>query len=929
MPIFFFSHRLHLLFAPQRAILRIDPTTSSEAPTHTAGMQLATEHAPSSMLSQTITLLRRKEILLKLRRPWTTVCEIALPAILCSFLIIGVSLSTLSRESPRDFAPRTASGTVQTIGPQIMWPLMLAGQASAGLDFGTDLLNGALSRPAAIPPFGLWLFYASVLSNRNLTSLVVQSDLLGPLLGLPAGSAAALGAITAAIPQIPPFDGASRKGLAITPDTPSIRALVNALVNGTGLKQAAREWVDLLDVRLSTAFGAGGALTAFKEQLEPLLIDFMLPEYSVAYYASEKDIEDAAHDGRVWAGLVFTSVPERDAASGAFGHGRWAYSLRFNTTLVPNTRQLWDQFAVGLSSAYYGYYGSGFLSLQASLNGLIRAQYSDSSGLDVVGVPYPTAAYEQNLFFEFAGNLIGLVVVFSLLIPLSTMLRALVLERESKLREQLLIMGTSLPAYYGAFIVTYGTTFVIAGTIGARRAPTRVETARARRAFRNTLCVSALTRCMVRGRRARDRDPDVHPLRLLARARPLPALCPRRARLHPRARALLPQRARGGARGPAAVLHLVAAVHLLPREGAPLARPGRQQDARVPPAGHGLLPGCLEHGAREATPYADTLSSIGPPPSCCPLSVHAHRTTCHTPSVSHPTMQPHTLPTRCIPPLAACAQYEGSQQGITWGTMGEGEFSFATSLTMLLVDIVGYLFLGWYLDQVIPSEYGVQRKPWFLCTPSYWRGCGTRGSAAAAGATPASSEADVVEPLAKPIGERGVSARGLRKVWSRGVAVHGLDLDMCAGEITCLLGANGAGKTTTISMLTGLIPPTAGEAVIDGKPIGAHRSHASPQAPQLHLTCINVHTRLSVSACHCVRRERDGGDSRVAGRLPPNERHLRAVDAHAALAAVRCTQGAQRRAARGGRQGDAAECAAGGAGEHVLARAIGRPEAQA
>ena len=48
-------------------------------------------------------------------------------------------------------------------------------------------------------------------------------------------------------------------------------------------------------------------------------------------------------------------------------------------------------------------------------------------------------------------------------------------------------------------------------------------------------------------------------------------------------------------------------------------------------------------------------------------------------------------------------------------------------------------------------------------------------------------------------------------------SVVGLDLQMRRGQITALLGANGAGKTTTIAMLTGLIPPTSGDATIDGR----------------------------------------------------------------------------------------------------------------
>lgn len=43
-------------------------------------------------------------------------------------------------------------------------------------------------------------------------------------------------------------------------------------------------------------------------------------------------------------------------------------------------------------------------------------------------------------------------------------------------------------------------------------------------------------------------------------------------------------------------------------------------------------------------------------------------------------------------------------------------------------------------------------------------------------------------------------------------AVDGLDLTMYEGQITALLGHNGAGKSTTMNMLTGLFPPSAGEA---------------------------------------------------------------------------------------------------------------------
>ena len=47
-------------------------------------------------------------------------------------------------------------------------------------------------------------------------------------------------------------------------------------------------------------------------------------------------------------------------------------------------------------------------------------------------------------------------------------------------------------------------------------------------------------------------------------------------------------------------------------------------------------------------------------------------------------------------------------------------------------------------------------------------------------------------------------------------AAKGIDLEIRKGEIFSLLGPNGAGKTTTISMISGLVEPTRGDAKIGG-----------------------------------------------------------------------------------------------------------------
>ena len=61
--------------------------------------------------------------------------------------------------------------------------------------------------------------------------------------------------------------------------------------------------------------------------------------------------------------------------------------------------------------------------------------------------------------------------------------------------------------------------------------------------------------------------------------------------------------------------------------------------------------------------------------------------------------------------------------------------------------------------------------------------------------------------------------RGLKKVFGTKTAVNGVDIKMYNNQIYALLGHNGAGKTTTISMLTGLLEPTAGQAEVYGKSI--------------------------------------------------------------------------------------------------------------
>jgi hypothetical protein len=174
---------------------------------------------------------------------------------------------------------------------------------------------------------------------------------------------------------------------------------------------------------------------------------------------------------------------------------------------------------------------------------------------------------------------------------------------------------------------------------------------------------------------------------------------------------------------------------------------------------------------------------------------------------------------------------------------GSPPVAFSTVLLMLLLDVVGYMFGGWYLSEVFPGEGSTPRKLWFMFEPNYWRGTCSSCAECFSGATLSILKANLLStcewfwccccrlccnkdkknkeddddngdrtqevelrtqqptmPVAAPEFEgpeelvEAVKISGLRKEFGSHVAVHGLDLTMYEGEIFALLGHNGAGK---------------------------------------------------------------------------------------------------------------------------------------
>ena len=83
-----------------------------------------------------------------------------------------------------------------------------------------------------------------------------------------------------------------------------------------------------------------------------------------------------------------------------------------------------------------------------------------------------------------------------------------------------------------------------------------------------------------------------------------------------------------------------------------------------------------------------------------------------------------------------------------------------------------------------------------------------------------------IPPRKHEEGPPAIEADGLTKRFDKFVAVDHVSFKIEKGEIFGFLGSNGCGKSTTMKMLTGLLPPTDGKAMLFGRPVGGEDMEA-------------------------------------------------------------------------------------------------------
>ena len=138
-----------------------------------------------------------------------------------------------------------------------------------------------------------------------------------------------------------------------------------------------------------------------------------------------------------------------------------------------------------------------------------------------------------------------------------------------------------------------------------------------------------------------------------------------------------------------------------------------------------------------------------------------------------------------------------------------------------LFDIVLFLALGAYLDQVLPSEFGIRKHPLFclMRKSKSKRSSGYRNQKDIEGSTPNPDYFEAVDPTLKAQDKinESIIVENLMKVFNNGkLAVDKVSFNLYKSQIFALLGHNGAGKTTTISMITGLFDSSEGTTKVFG-----------------------------------------------------------------------------------------------------------------
>jgi len=169
---------------------------------------------------------------------------------------------------------------------------------------------------------------------------------------------------------------------------------------------------------------------------------------------------------------------------------------------------------------------------------------------------------------------------------------------------------------------------------------------------------------------------------------------------------------------------------------------------------------------------------------------------------------------------------QGCANGVCPQSLAWGSSQLPLIILLLSIGSVLFLVLGIYLDEVLPSEFGVRKHPLFpyfaiknmICVPKneYQKQHDQELRTHVEDSDVANERNKVQHFKIEDERKYPVVIHNLSKVFEDKVAVVDTSLALRNKECFGLLGPNGAGKTTTISILTGMIMPSKGSASVGG-----------------------------------------------------------------------------------------------------------------
>jgi len=478
---------------------------------------------------------------------------------------------------------------------------------------------------------------------------------------------------------------------------------------------------------------------------------------------------------RAWAVIHFDKTEVED----------FQFTIRMNYTTLPNTSRVSNYVAKGLDPDYRRYYLSGYMTLQHVLSSFALIHAGNDAGNDncnpldsgdVWSIPMPTPFYSQNAFYVAAGFLLGLAIAMGFLYPTSRLVKSIVEEKESRMKETLLILGVKKWTHWISWVITAYISFVFI----------------------------AIVMTVISSRSLLSHSSPVYVFFYYL------FFCSSVIGFSFFLSVFFSKAKLAGIIAPVALF-----ASILPKW---IFFSSNRYEATAEKRWASLLP---------ATAFAfgaDILSD-----------------------------------------------YEYAEIGVHSWNASEGKYSFNLCLRMMFFDTFIYMVLAWYLEQVLPSQYGIS-KPFYFPVSSLFRYIRKKISSTSNANISSNEESVDVEDTDRERFERiddtfttKVRTSNLTKYYHGmdRAAVDNLNIEMQESQITCLLGHNGAGKSTTINMLTGLYPPSKGDCLI-------YDNHISSELDAIR-QCMSICPQHSVLFEDLTVAEHISFFTRIKGILPSKE----------------------------------------------------------